>query len=95
MRLAGSMCYSCLNTLKRKLMQVYGVANIKIDKPVHNLFQPYAPDVSSWAEAVLIYDMNKVALADVRSYMRSNGYMSYKVVDKTFSDSLDTLKEQK
>lgn len=91
-RLSGSMCYSCLNTLKRKLMQVYGVQVVRIDKPVHNLFQPYAPDVNSWAETVLVYDLNKVALADVRSYMRNNGYMSYKVVDKVFTESLESMK---
>lgn len=93
-RLSGSMCYSCLNTLKRKLLQVYGVQAIRIDKPAHNLFQPYAPDVSSWAETVLVYDSNKVALADVRSFMRNHGYMSYKVVDKVFTESLDSMKEK-
>lgn len=94
-RLSGSMCYSCLNTLKRKLLQVYGVQAMRVDKPVHNLFQPYAPDVSSWAEAILIYDQHKVALTDVRAFMRSNGYMSYKVVDKVFTDSLDSIKDRK
>lgn len=91
-RLSGSMCYSCLNTLKRKLLQVYGVQVMRVDKPVHNLFQPYAPDVSSWAEAVLVYDQRKVALSDVRAFMRSQGYMSYKVIDKVFTDSLDSIK---
>lgn len=93
-RLSGSMCYSCLNTLKRKLLQVYGVQAMRVDKPVHNLFQPYAPDVSSWAEAIIVYDQHKVALTDVRAFMRSNGYMSYKVVDKVFTDSLDSIKEK-
>lgn len=95
LRLSGSMCYACLNTLKKKLKQVYGVEKVRIEKPMANLFQPYAPDVSSWAEGVMVYDQARVGLNELRSYMRSNGYVSYKVVDKNLDEPLEAFKEGK
>lgn len=95
LRLSGSMCYSCLNTMKKKLKQLYGVEKVRIEKPMNNLFQPYAPDVSSWAEAALIYDSNKVELTDLRAFMRYNGYISYKLVDKLLDEPMESFKEGK
>lgn len=93
-RLSGSMCYSCLMTLKKKLKGVDGVALVKIDRPVHNVYQPYAPDLSSWAEAIVIYDLGKVAVPDLRTFMRTNGYHTYKVVDKLLDKPLESFKEE-
>ncbi len=95
LRLSGSMCFACLNTLKKKLKQVYGVEKVRVEKPINNLFQPYAPDVSSWAEAAMIYDVAKVGLTELRAYMRSNGYVSYKVVDKILDEPVESFKEGK
>lgn len=82
MRLDGSMCYACLHELQEKLLRVWGVERFHVEKAEQVSIQVYAPALPSFADGTVIYDSHKVDLNDLRAYMRSSGYFSYKVDDK-------------
>lgn len=95
MRLSGSMCYSCLLALKKKIDRVDGIELVKVDKAAERISHPSSPDLTSYADAVVIYDSAKVNLQDLRSYIRSNGYMSFKVKDQLLDRPLESFKDRK
>lgn len=95
MRISGSMCYSCLMTLKKKLKAIEGIAFVKISQPVQGVYQSYSPDVSSWADTTIIYDPVKVPVPQLRAFIRSNGYVPYKLADKILDQPLESFKDEK
>ena len=85
MRLTGSMCYACLKELQDKLKLVWGVERTKVEKTEQVSIMSASPAVSNWADAFVYYDANRVELVDIRAYIRTNGYHSYRVLDKEVS----------
>ena len=82
MRLTGSMCYACLLEFQEKLKQVFGVERARVAKSEQVSIQAYSPDLSNFADAVFVYDANKLDLLDLRAYIRRSAYSPYKVVDR-------------
>ena len=82
MRLTGSMCYACLHELQEKLLDVYGVERVRIEKSEQPSIAAYAPVLPNWADAIVFFDSTKVDLQDLRAYMRANAYFPYKVSEK-------------
>lgn len=82
MRLSGSMCYACLKDLEDFLKKVPGVSKVKVEKPAPSYYQAMSPDVSSWADGVVLYDAERVPMEVVRGAVKQGGYHSYRVVDK-------------
>ncbi len=95
MRLSGSMCYACLHDLHEKLKKTNGIERLKIDRPEQGFYQPYAPDVSSWAQAIIVYDAVRLPLDELKSVIHNNGYHAYKIVDKLLEKPLDQLTDEK
>jgi hypothetical protein len=83
MRLTGSMCYACLHELQDKLLDVYGVERVRIEKSEQPSIAAYAPVLPNWADAIVFFDSTKVDLQDLRAYMRANAYFPYKVTEKS------------
>jgi copper chaperone CopZ len=81
MRLSGSMCFSCLKDLDESLQRIRGVLQVKIDRPERNYYQPYAPEVSSWAVGTVYYDAAILPLDALRAEIKDHGYHPYKIVD--------------
>jgi hypothetical protein len=82
MRLSGSMCMACLHTLEEKLRQVQGVEDAKIRRTQGNYFQPVPQELSTWADALFIYDEKRLSLNDLRYTIKQYGYHSYQVSDQ-------------
>ena len=82
MRISGSMCIACLKELEENLRKLAGVDKARVEKSQTNYFQPYSPDVSNWADGVVLYDSKKIQLDYLRDAIRQGGYHSYKIVDK-------------
>jgi hypothetical protein len=82
MRLSGSMCYACLKDLQDALLKVTGIEKVRVDKPQVNYFQPASPDVSAWANCVVVYDERLLNLDAVRYAIKTHAYHSYRVTDK-------------
>jgi copper chaperone CopZ len=91
LRLSGSMCYACLKDLQDNLLKYSGIEKVRVDKPTQNFFQGVSPDVSSWAQGIIIYDEKQIPLEYVRMAIKKHGYHSYRVVDKV----LDHKPEEK
>ena len=55
-----------------------------------------SPDVSSWANAVVIFDESVIPLDGVRYAIKTHGYHSYRLVDKLLDHKPDDkdLKEK-
>lgn len=83
MRLTGSMCYACLHEFQEKLLEVYGVERVRVEKSEQTSISAYAPVLPNWADAIVFFDSSKVDLQDLRAYMRANAYFPYKVSEKT------------
>lgn len=82
MRLSGSMCYACLKDLQDALLKVTGIEKVRVDKPQVNYFQATSPDVSAWANCIVVYDEKVLNLDAVRYAIRTHAYHSYHVTDK-------------
>lgn len=82
MRLSGSMCYACLKDLQDALLKVTGIEKVRVEKPQVNYFQPTSPDVSAWANCVVVYDERLLTLDGVRFAIKSHAYHTYRVTDK-------------
>jgi hypothetical protein len=91
LRLSGSMCAACLKDLQDNLLKINGIDKVKIDRPQQNYFQPVSPDVSSWAQSIIIYDEHLMSADTVRLAIKQHAYHSYRVVDKV----LDHKPEEK
>jgi hypothetical protein len=89
LRLSGSMCAACLKDLQDNLLKVSGIEKVKIDRPEHNYFQPVSPDVSSWAQSIIIFDEHKMSVDTVRLAIKQHAYHSYRVVDKLLDHKPD------
>lgn len=85
MHLSGSMCFACLHELEEKLLDVYGVERVRIERSEQTSISVYAPVLPNYADAIVFYDASKVDLVDLRAYMRAHGYFPYKVSEKTVS----------
>lgn len=81
-RLSGSMCAACLKELQDNLLKVSGIEKVKIDRPTQNYFSAVSPDVSAWAQSIIIYDERRLPLEYVRAAIKQHGYHTYRVVDK-------------
>ncbi len=81
-RLSGSMCLACLKEMKEELSKVPGIYRIKVERPQTNYFQPVSPDVASWANAVVLYDSERLPIEYLRGAIKQLGYHSYRVVDR-------------
>jgi copper chaperone CopZ len=89
LRLSGSMCAACLKDLQDKLLKVSGIDKVKIDRPNTNYFQAVSPDVSAWAQSIIIYDEHRLALENIRGAIKQQGYHSYRIVDKPMDHKPD------
>ena len=85
MRISGSMCIACLKELAENLQKLPGVDKARVEKSQTNYFQPYSPDVTNWADGIVLYDSKKLPLDYLRDAIRQGGYHSYKIVDKTLN----------
>jgi hypothetical protein len=94
MRLSGSMCYACLKDLQDALLKVTGIEKVRVDKPQVNYFQATSPDVSAWANCVVVYDERLLNLDAVRYAIKTHAYHSYRVSDKAL-DHEPTDKDMK
>lgn len=82
MRISGSMCITCLKELEKKVKELVGVADAKIDfdamKAVH-----YFDAVNQDSAPITVdYDPNQISLQSLRTYLRHKGYRTYKIVDR-------------
>ncbi|MBX9723618.1 MAG: hypothetical protein K2X81_19595, partial [Candidatus Obscuribacterales bacterium] len=76
------MCYACLHDFQERLKRIFGVERARVEKSTQVTIQSFSPDLSNWAEAVIFYDSKALELADLRAFMKANGYFSYKVLVK-------------
>src|SRR5262249_38328156 len=82
MRLSGSMCIACLKDLEDALRRLPGINRIRIERPMATFTQAVSPDVSNWAQGVVVYDEKRIPAEYLRNVIRGNGYHSYHIVDK-------------
>ena len=73
---------ACLHTLEGKLKQLPGVDDVRIHRTQANYFQPVPPELSTWADAIFIYDGKRLSLNDLRFSIKQHGYYSYQVTDQ-------------
>ncbi|MBX9689028.1 MAG: hypothetical protein K2X27_20130 [Candidatus Obscuribacterales bacterium] len=82
LRFSGSMCLSCLLDFQEKLGQIYGVERARVERSEQVALQTASPVLINWADGLIYYDANKLDFQDLRAYVRTLGYVPYKVVDK-------------
>ncbi len=82
MKLKGSNCYACLKNLERKVNRLWGIENVKVERPGPRYAGPYASPPSSWAEATMEYYPQELSLKKLQDFLQSQGYSSYDLVDK-------------
>jgi hypothetical protein len=87
MRLSGSMCMSCLKALQDEFMKLPGVQAIKLRREKSNAFELYSPELSVWADCIIVYDQKRAPLAGLRSVMKQEGYYPYQINDKPLDHS--------
>jgi copper chaperone CopZ len=83
MKLSGSMCMSCLHEVERKLKVIPGVSKAKIEYPGERIYDYYqSPGLNSWARLTLSYDPAMLDLESLKSFLRTQGYHPFKIVEK-------------
>jgi hypothetical protein len=87
MRLSGSMCMSCLKALQDEFLKIPGVQAIKLRREKSSSFELYSPELSVWADCIIVYDQKRAPLAGLRSVMKQEGYYPYQVNDKPLDHS--------
>lgn len=81
-RLSGSMCYACLKDLQESVAKLPGVAKIKVERGPQSFYQPVSPDISSWAQAAIVYDSEQLDFEILRASIKQNGYHPYRMQDR-------------
>ncbi len=76
------MCITCLKEVEKKVKELVGVADAKIDfeamKAVH-YFDAVNQDSVPFTIA---FDAKQISVQQLRAYLRRKGYHSYKVVER-------------
>lgn len=76
------MCASCLHDMEVKVRRLPGVARIKITHHEVGFVLSASPDVTSWADGIIVYDSAKINWYQIKHVLKLSGYHPYQVQDR-------------
>lgn len=88
MKIAGSLCFSCLQNLKDKMLTVTGVKKFEIITSKRSISRVYIPEALNWVEVVMVYDRAQTQLSAVKEQLLNRGYLVSRAAEKPLDQSV-------